>query len=202
MDALKKEMRNAAIAYTPSKDVNAEQARCGEGGFIGFQEIKCHIVYNVKMDFTKKCIYVAGGNTTEAPASLTYSSVVSRESVQIVFFIGALNGLDVMSCDIGNAYLNAPCRKKIWFKAGNECGDHDDKPCKLVRALYGLKSSGAAWRVMFSSFIKDVLGFKPTTMDLDVYMRKSIKTLTALHTTSTSSYTLMMSWYLVRNQTP
>ena len=81
-----------------------------------------------------------------------------------------------MSCNIGNAYLNAPCPEKIWFKAGNECGDHTGKPCKLVRAFYGLKSSGAAWRDMFSSFIKDVLRFKPTTMNPDVYMRESIKT--------------------------
>ena len=121
-DALKKEMSKAKVAYAPSGDTTVEQARRGEGGFIGFQEIKCHVIYDVKMDFTKKARFVAGGNTTEAPASLTYSSVVSRESVRIAFLIGALNDLDVMSCDIGNAYLNAPCREKIWFKAGYECG--------------------------------------------------------------------------------
>ena len=64
----------------------------------------------------------------------------------------------------------------IWLKASKKHGNHADKLCKIVRALYGLKSFGPAWRDMFSSFIKDVLGFKPTTMDSDVYTSKSIVT--------------------------
>ena len=70
---------------------------------------------------------------TEAPSATAYSGIVSRESVKIAFLIAALNDLDIMSCDIGNAYLNAPCREKIWFVAGKECGpDLEGKPCKLV----------------------------------------------------------------------
>jgi hypothetical protein len=80
---------------------------------------------------------------TEAPTSLTYSSIVSRDSVKIAFMIAALNDLDIMACDIGNAYLNEKCREKIWFVAGPECGEHRGKVCILTRALYGLKSSGA-----------------------------------------------------------
>ena len=51
------------------------------------------------MDFTQNARFVAGGHMTEAPNSLTYSSVVSRESVKIAFLIVALNDLDLMSCD-------------------------------------------------------------------------------------------------------
>ncbi len=123
------------------------------------------------MEFTRKVRYVAGGHMTEAPNSLTYLSVVSRESMKIAFLIAALNDLDLMSCDIGNGYLNANCREKIWFMAGPECGPElQGKPCKLVRALYGLKSSGAAWRAMFSAFIVNCLNFQPTRIDADVYM--------------------------------
>ena len=107
---------------------------------------------------------------TKAPNSLTYSSVVSRESVKIAFLVAALNGLDIMSCDIGNAYLNAACREHIWFVAGPECGDLQGTPCKLVRALYGLKSSGAAWQAMFSALITGSINFKPTRADPDVYI--------------------------------
>ena len=111
---------------------------------------------------------------TEAPASLTYSSVVSRDSVKIAFLYGALNDLDIMVCNIGNAYLNAPCREQIWCVAGIECGPElHGKVCVLVRALYGLKSSGAAWRNMFSTFIQQHLGFTPTHADPDVYIRKN-----------------------------
>ena len=57
---------------------------------------------------------VAGGHTTETPAVLTYSSVVSRDSVSIALTIAALNDLKVLSYDIQNAYLTAKCSEKIW----------------------------------------------------------------------------------------
>ena len=41
---------------------------------------------------------------TDPPASITYASVVSRESVRIAFMVAALNDLDIMAADIG-AYL-------------------------------------------------------------------------------------------------
>jgi hypothetical protein len=61
------------------------------------------------MDFTRKARFVAGRHTTEAPSSITYSSVVSRDSICLAFLIAALNDIDIMSCDLENAYLNAPC---------------------------------------------------------------------------------------------
>ena len=102
--------------------------------------------FHKKMDgkFTRKARLVAGGHTTDTPVSLTYSSVVSRDTVRIAFLIAALNDLEVMSCDIGNAYLNAPCREKIWCVAGTEFGSDKGKVLHVVRALYGLKSSGAS----------------------------------------------------------
>jgi hypothetical protein len=47
---------------------------------------------------------------TDAPSSITYSSVVSRDSVRIALMVAALNDLDILSADIGNAYLNAETR--------------------------------------------------------------------------------------------
>ena len=176
-DAMSKEMGKAKVSFNPMDGCTPEQVRANKIDELrGFQEIKCHIVFDVKMDFTRKARFVAGGHTTEAPNSLTYSSVVSRESVKIAFLIAALNELDIMACDIGNAYLNAPCREKIWFVAGPECGpDTQGMVCKLVRALYGLKSSGAAWRAMFSAFIVNGLKFSPTRADPDVYIRKNYR---------------------------
>ena len=170
-------MAKAKVAYIPIEGVTPEEVRANKIDQLhGFQEIKCHIIFNVKMDFTRKARFVAGGHTTEPPNSLTYSSVMSRESVKIAFLVAALNDLDLMSCDIGNTYLNAKCRERIWFVAWAECGpDLQGCVCKLVRALYGLKSSGAAWRAMFSKFIINIMGFKPTHADADVYMRRNVR---------------------------
>jgi hypothetical protein len=53
---------------------------------------------------------------TETPESMTYSSVVSRDSIRIAFLVAGLNDLNVLAGDVTNAYLNAPCREKIWFE--------------------------------------------------------------------------------------
>ena len=111
--------------------------------FVGFQEIGCHLIFDVKMDFTRKARFVAGGHTTEALSSITYSSVVSRDSFRLAFTIAALNGVDDFSCDLENAYLNAMCRKNIWFEGRTECGEDKGKVLIFVRALYDLKSVGS-----------------------------------------------------------
>jgi hypothetical protein len=48
---------------------------------IGFPEIGCHIVFDIKMDFTRKARFCAGGHTTNTLTAITYSSIVSRDSV-------------------------------------------------------------------------------------------------------------------------
>jgi hypothetical protein len=44
----------------------------------------------------------------------------------------------------------------------------------IRRALYGLKSSGAAWRALFASTLTDI-GFKSTLADPDVWIRPQVK---------------------------
>ena len=53
---------------------------------------------------------VSGGHTTETPAVLTYSSVVSIDSFRIALTITALNDMKIMSCDIQNSFLTAQNR--------------------------------------------------------------------------------------------
>ncbi len=47
-----------------------------------------------------KARLVAGGHTTAAPATITYSSVVSREKVRIALPLAALNDVEVKTADI------------------------------------------------------------------------------------------------------
>jgi uncharacterized protein YqfA (UPF0365 family) len=80
---------------------------------IEFQEIVCHIVFDIKMVFMWKARFCAGGHTTNTLMAMTYASVVSRDSVQIGFMLAALNGLDVMACNLENAYLNPMCGEDL-----------------------------------------------------------------------------------------
>ena len=63
-----------------------------------------------------------------------------------------------MAADIGNAYLNAPCREKIWTVARQEFGTECGAIFLVTRALYGLKSAGATWRSFFAQLLT-MLGF-------------------------------------------
>ena len=107
---------------------------------------------------------------TTTPDSLTYSSVVSRDSIRIAFLVAGLNDLDVLAGDVTNAYLNAPCREKIWFEGKTETGPDAGKVLILTRALYGLKSSGAAWRADLAGTLRD-LGYSSTQADPDVWIK-------------------------------
>ena len=172
--ALEKEMSKVSIAYKAKEGISPNDVRSGRvPDMIGYQEIKCHIIFDVKMDFTRKARFVAGGHMTEPAASMTYSSVVSRDSVRIALLLAALNDLKVLSCDVGNAYLNAPCREKIWFQAGRECGEDMGKVMIITRALYGLRTSGASWRQMLSDTLTSKeFGYFSSRGDQDVYLRR------------------------------
>ena len=44
----------------------------------------------------------------------------------------------------------------------------------VVRALYGLKSSGAAFRALLAKTLHEI-GYQPTKADPDVWIRKAVK---------------------------
>ena len=142
----------------------------------GYQQIKCHMIFDVKMgeNFRHKARFDAGGHTKETPTSLTYSSVVSRDSVRIIVLAAPLNGLQVVACDIQNAYLTASCHEKIWTYAGPEFGSERGQPMIIRKALYGLKSSGADFRAHLVESFHDI-GFKPTKAGHDVWICPAVK---------------------------
>ena len=98
---------------------------------------------------------VAGGHTTKTPSSITYSSVVSQDLVRMMRMIAALNNLDLQAADIKNSYLTAPCRENIWTRSGPEFGMDEGKVFIEVRALYGLKGSGASSRAFLAEQLDD-----------------------------------------------
>jgi len=136
---------------------------------IGYKWVKCHFIFDAKMDFTCKVCLIAGGHMTDPPLSLTYSSMVSRDSMTIALLIAALNDVDLLATDIGNAYLNALPREKVYTTAGKEFGGElEGKPILVVCALYGLKSSGAVWQAHLANTLHQ-LGFKSCLADPDVW---------------------------------
>ena len=143
---------------------------------VGYQFVNCHTIFDVKIgeNFLRKARMVADGHMTTSTSSLTYSLVVSRDSVSIALTISALNGLSTLAFDIKNAYLTEPCCEKIWTTAGPEFGSEKGKNMLVVRVLYGLKSLGAAFRAVMVETLYD-LGYRPSMSDPDVWLRPAIK---------------------------
>ena len=83
-DAICLEMKNVRPAFK-------KWEKCKNDPPLGYQKIKCHFIFDIKMgeNFRHKARLVANGNMMEPPA--------------------ALNELQLLACDIQNAYLMADC---------------------------------------------------------------------------------------------
>ena len=138
----------------------------------GYQKIRVHFVYAVKHDLRHKARLVAGGHMTEPPKDSVYSGVVSLRSMRLALLVGEINGLKAMVGDIGNAYLEAYTKEKVYFIAGKEFGELEGHVMIIVKALYGLRTSGARFHERLADSLRD-LGFQPTMADPDLWIRKT-----------------------------
>lgn len=166
-DAIQKEMFNVGIAF--------EVLNEGQKAPVGWHKVTGHLVYDVKMDFTRKARWVLDGHKTADPIGSSYAGVVSRESIRIAFTYAALNHLDVCAADIRNAYLQAPSSRKDYIICGAEFGlEHVGKVALIHRALYGGKTAGKDFRNHLRSCMHH-LHFVSCPADPDVWMRPALK---------------------------
>ena len=63
---------------------------------------------------------VIGGHVVDSSGNKVYLSTLKSVSARIRITIAAANNVDVMTGDIGNAYLNANTQEKIYTRAGTE----------------------------------------------------------------------------------
>ena len=120
------------------------------------------------MDFTRKARWVKGCHNPAFLEHSTFAGVVSRESVYIAFTYSVLNGLDIMSADNKNVYLQAPSSETHYVICGAKFGlENIGKVALIHRALYGGKSSGADfWKHLRSCMTH--LGFTSCKADNNI----------------------------------
>ena len=82
---------------------------------VGYKKNSGHLVWDVKIKFTRKARWVNYGHKTDDPEGLNFTGVVSRDSIRIIFTYAALNGLEVGAEDIKNAYIQAPTSEKHYI---------------------------------------------------------------------------------------
>ena len=144
----------------------------GSGGEApaGYKKIRGHMIYDVKHDGRHKSRYVAGGHLTDPNVESVYSGVVSLRGIRLVVFIAELNRLSLWGADVGNAYLEAKTKEKVYIIAGGEFGALEGHTLLIDKALYGLRSSGLCWHQRFSDVMRS-MGFFQSKAEGDIWMR-------------------------------
>ena len=142
---------------------------------VGWHAVTGHIIFDVKMDFTRKARWVLDGHKTAESKISIYAGVVSRKSVRIILTYAALNGVDVAADDIRNAYLQAPSSQCDYIVCGPKFFlENVGKKSLIRRALHGGKTAGRDfWNHLLSCMHH--LGFEECKAYADVCMRAAKK---------------------------
>jgi len=100
----------------------------------------------VKHDLRRNARFVAEGHVTKTPKEESYTGVVDHESVRLTMFIAEMNHLQLRAADIGNVYLHATTRERVFIVAGPEFSPKfEGRMLLIMKSLYDLKSSAARW---------------------------------------------------------
>ena len=85
-----------------------------------------------------------------------------------------MNDLYILASDIQNAYLTAVCRENVWTRAVPEFVSEEITIMIVKMSLYGLNSSGAAFRAKLARLLQDI-GYTSYKADPDVWLRTAVK---------------------------
>ena len=137
-----------------------------------YKRIPYQVIYAAKHDQRRKARIVAGGHMTDPPAEDVYSGVVGMDTVRLAFAVGAMQGLDVCACDISTAFLYGKTKEKVYIVAGPEFGPELEGKRLIVQGnWYGLKSAAATYHSVASAVLRK-MGFTPTKVDANLWMRR------------------------------
>ncbi len=84
--------------------------------------------------------------------------------------MAALNDLEVKIGVVFNAYITVPVTEKVWTVLGPKFSNNASKTAIIVRALYGLKSAGTAFRAHLASFMRQ-MGYTSCKANPDLWFK-------------------------------
>ena len=136
-----------------------------------YQFTPLRMIFDVKSeDLRRKARMVAGGHVVDATMFESYASVVHTRSIRLLMTVAVNHNIPFVTGDIGNAFVQAKTKEKIYSIAGKEFGQKQGCILILQKALYGLATSARAWNLELGDTIRS-LGFKPTRADPDLWIK-------------------------------
>ena len=136
-----------------------------------YKPLRCHFVFAAKWDGRRKARLVAGGHRTEDPKDGVFAGIANLRSVRICCLLAELNGLEIWSADIAQAYLEAKTREKLYVKAGPEFGDLAGHFLVMDKGLYGTHSAGFRFAEHLADALRD-FGWTQSKADPAVWMKQ------------------------------
>jgi len=98
--------------------------------------LRCHLVFDIKLDGTHKARLVADGSNTPCHTD-SYSSVIAPEHVRLTMLVATLNDLEQAMIDLENAYLHALTQEKAYTILPQGFGSFCGKSLSFTRLYMG-----------------------------------------------------------------
>ena len=136
-----------------------------------YQYVHMHWVYVVKSDLTYKARLVCDGSRVDPKGLNTRATVVKTISVRLLDIIADAWNKEVLTGDIGNAFIQSDTNEKIYTRFGTEFGEYKKCVAIIVKALYGLTTSAERFRSKFADLLCSI-GFKSSRYNCNLWMIK------------------------------
>jgi Reverse transcriptase (RNA-dependent DNA polymerase) len=130
------------------------------------------MIYDVTHDGRHKAWLLAGLHLTDLNTESVYSGDISLHGIWLIVFLAELNALELWGADVGNAYLEALTKEKVYIIGGPEFGEFKGHTLLTFKALYGLRSSGLCWPQRFADVLRSV-GFVQSKVGSHIWMREN-----------------------------
>ena len=138
-----------------------------------YQYAPLRIIFDVKKeDLRRKSRLVAGGHVVNSDMYQSYASVVQTRTVRLLETVAVNEGLDVVTGDIGNAFVQAFTTEKVWSRCGKEFDIKEGCAIRIRKALYGMATSARQWSLALGDVLKE-MGFKASRADPDLWIKSS-----------------------------
>ena len=121
-----------------------------------------------------KARLVVGGHRQKKGVDFfdTYSPVANISTIRALIALASIHNLIVHQMDVKTAFLNGDLNEEIYMKQPEGCvvPGYEDKVCRLIRSLYGLRQAPKDWYEKFhQTIISD--GFQVNDSDACVYSK-------------------------------
>ena len=140
----------------------------------GMHVLPCKYVFKIKENKPKVRLVALGCRQVHGiDYNETFAPVVTLTTVRIIFALVAHHDLELEQMDVVTAFLNGDLNEEIYMAipTGLKSPSNNNKVCKLLKSLYGLKQSPRQWYAKMHEFLVNELKFISSINDPCLYTR-------------------------------